>query len=85
MPEWSNGAVSKTVDRASGPWVRIPPSPPESNEVVDGSRSARFLEEIPKSVGLPEDPLDDLRVDRLELAVPRPTVEVRPVLEILDR
>ena len=28
VPEWSNGAVSKTVDRASGPWVRIPPSPP---------------------------------------------------------
>ena len=29
VPEWSNGAVSKTVDRASGPWVRIPPSPPD--------------------------------------------------------
>ena len=28
VPEWSNGAVSKTVVRASGPWVRIPPSPP---------------------------------------------------------
>ncbi len=28
VPEWSNGAVSKTVDRASDPWVRIPPSPP---------------------------------------------------------
>ena len=31
VPEWSNGAVSKTVDRASGPWVRIPPSPPDRN------------------------------------------------------
>ena len=30
VPEWSNGAVSKTVDHASGPWVRIPPSPPVS-------------------------------------------------------
>ena len=27
MPEWSNGAVSKTVDRISGPRVRIPLSP----------------------------------------------------------
>ena len=28
MPEWSIGTVSKTVVRASVPWVRIPPSPP---------------------------------------------------------
>ena len=28
VPEWSNGAVSKTVDRLRDPWVRIPPSPP---------------------------------------------------------
>jgi hypothetical protein len=28
VPEWSNGAVSKTVERASVPRVRIPPSPP---------------------------------------------------------
>ena len=36
VPEWSNGAVSKTVDRASGPWVRIPPSPPFSeNRILD--------------------------------------------------
>ena len=28
VPEWSIGAVSKTVVRASVPWVRIPPSPP---------------------------------------------------------
>ena len=28
VPEWSIGAVSKTVERASVPWVRIPPSPP---------------------------------------------------------
>ena len=27
MPEWSNGAVSKTVDRISDPRVRIPLSP----------------------------------------------------------
>ena len=28
VPEWSNGAVSKTVERASVPRVRIPLSPP---------------------------------------------------------
>jgi hypothetical protein len=28
VPERSIGAVSKTVVRASVPWVRIPPSPP---------------------------------------------------------
>ncbi len=28
VPEWSIGAVSKTVERESVPWVRIPPSPP---------------------------------------------------------
>src|SRR5437879_4912536 len=30
VPEWSIGTVSKTVVRASVPWVRIPPSPPAS-------------------------------------------------------
>ena len=30
MPEWSNGAVSKTVDLLGGPRVRIPFSPPEA-------------------------------------------------------
>ena len=30
MPEWSNGAVSKTVDQLAGPRVRIPVSPPET-------------------------------------------------------
>ena len=34
VPEWSNGAVSKTVDRASDPWVRIPPSPPSTSREV---------------------------------------------------
>ena len=28
VPEWSNGAVSKTVVLLRVPWVRIPPSPP---------------------------------------------------------
>ena len=28
MPEWSIGAVSKTVDQLAGPRVRIPVSPP---------------------------------------------------------
>ena len=30
VPEWPIGAVSKTVVRASVPWVRIPPHPPYS-------------------------------------------------------
>ena len=29
VPEWSNGAVSKTVEGASLPRVRIPVSPPQ--------------------------------------------------------
>src|SRR5258708_39387050 len=32
-PEWSIGTVSKTVVRASVPWVRIPPSPPPCFEL----------------------------------------------------
>jgi hypothetical protein len=28
MPEWSNGAVSKTVDPLQGPWVQILLPPP---------------------------------------------------------
>jgi hypothetical protein len=32
VPEWSNGAVSKTVVGASLPRVRIPVSPPPTNE-----------------------------------------------------
>ena len=31
VPEWSNGAVSKTVVGASLPRVRIPVSPPNPN------------------------------------------------------
>ena len=30
VPEWPIGAVSKTVVRASVPWVRIPPPPPQT-------------------------------------------------------
>ena len=33
MPEWSNGAVSKTVDLFGGPRVRIPFSPPVNEKV----------------------------------------------------
>jgi hypothetical protein len=40
VPEWSNGAVSKTVERASVPRVRIPLSPPLSDF---GLRSSRDL------------------------------------------
>src|SRR5262249_7167512 len=35
VPEWSIGTVSKTVVRASVPWVRIPPSPPASPAFKD--------------------------------------------------
>ncbi len=47
VPEWSNGAVSKTVDRASGPWVRIPPSPPVT--VLDAGRPLRYDLRLPGS------------------------------------
>ena len=32
VPEWLNGAVSKTVVRESVPWVQIPPPPPTVDE-----------------------------------------------------
>ena len=32
VPEWSNGADSKSVVRANVPGVRIPPSPPVTNK-----------------------------------------------------
>ena len=35
VPEWSNGAVSKTVEGASLPRVRIPVSPPEINDLAE--------------------------------------------------
>ena len=37
-----NGTVSKTVDRATGPWVRIPPSPPSFP--LQASLSGPFLD-----------------------------------------
>src|SRR3954452_5941148 len=40
VPERSNGAVSKTVDRAPGPWVRIPPSPPFASALEAGRGAA---------------------------------------------
>src|SRR5262249_9202760 len=40
VPEWSIGTVSKTVVRASVPWVRIPPSPPASPAFKDDSMRA---------------------------------------------
>jgi hypothetical protein len=53
MPEWSNGAVSKTVVRVTGPRVRIPFSPPGINEprisgviyFTDVPQEACFLKE----------------------------------------
>ena len=35
VPEWSNGAVSKTVEGASLPRVRIPVSPPLINDLAE--------------------------------------------------
>ena len=43
VPEWLNGAVSKTVERLRVPGVRIPPSPPfilANFDIVQ--RSSRF-------------------------------------------
>ncbi len=37
VPEWSNGAVSKTVVRVTVPWVRIPPPPPVSRRETDST------------------------------------------------
>ena len=43
VPEWSIGAVSKTVVRATVPWVRIPPSPPfPSHQRPLGRPASRF-------------------------------------------
>ena len=39
VPEWSIGAVSKTVVRASVPWVRIPPPPPDRSQPDKPERS----------------------------------------------
>jgi hypothetical protein len=43
VPEWSIGTVSKTVVRASVPWVRIPPPPPLTTSRTGGTRrESRF-------------------------------------------
>ena len=34
MREWPNRAVSKTAVRVTGPWVQIPPSPPDINSFM---------------------------------------------------
>lgn len=39
VPEWSNGAVSKTVEGASPPRVRIPVSPPHHYELLFNNNS----------------------------------------------
>ncbi len=43
VPEWSIGAVSKTVDRSRGPWVRIPPSPPERRPATSRMASEQVI------------------------------------------
>jgi hypothetical protein len=43
MPERSNGAVSKTVVRASVPWVRIPLPPPAIHIIIDSERIYREI------------------------------------------
>ncbi len=42
VPEWSIGTVSKTVVRASVPWVRIPPSPPISLTCIKQAGGGAF-------------------------------------------
>ncbi len=44
VAEWSIAAVLKTAERASVPWVRIPPPPPHSDtESVQGPRLGPFF------------------------------------------
>ncbi len=50
MPEWSNGAVSKTVERASVPRVRIPVSPPIQICLFGFVDLINFARIIPKKV-----------------------------------
>ncbi len=51
VPEWSNGAVSKTVVRLRVPWVRIPPPPPRFTPLIwkafYRSRGANFAHSFP--------------------------------------
>ena len=42
MPEWSNGAVSKTVDRSPGPRVRIP-LPPQKKTIVNKTADNQYV------------------------------------------
>ena len=53
MPEWSIGAVSKTVDQLAGPRVRIPVSPPRKRELSKSSWQFPFsmLPDRTKAVG----------------------------------
>src|SRR5215216_2600348 len=46
VPEWSIGTVSKTVVRASVPWVRIPPSPPPYALRASGGTATRSLKGV---------------------------------------
>ena len=49
MPEWSNGAVSKTVELSRVPRVRIPLSPPPD---FDFNRTASLVRYYPFLFGL---------------------------------
>jgi Chaperone of endosialidase len=53
VPEWSNGAVSKTVVRATGPWVRIPPSPPDLERIFGQRPGGAALSRVsfPTAIG----------------------------------
>ena len=49
VPEWSNGAVSKTVVRSRVPRVRIPPSPPRTLDREHSLREMRALTGMARS------------------------------------
>ena len=51
VPEWLNGAVSKTVVRESVPWVQIPPPPPTVDELKNCLINIRSFADFMISLG----------------------------------
>ena len=83
VPEWSNGAVSKTVVLAIVPWVRIPPSPPFPKTSLDiperqgvFGKTNRLVEPAYQCLHLERNTTKSLSTSssRLELVTPSPRV-----------